>query len=85
MRLNGMRMSEPQATYVTIQAHGVGTKSRGLIAIIALFKHRGTYKPVANSIFLVNYAESYESAERRFRPWLEESLVNALTLWRKSL
>ena len=33
----------------------------------------------------VNYAEPYESAERRFRPWLEESLVNALTLWRKSL
>ena len=29
--------------------------------------------------------ESSESAERRFRPWLEESLVNALTLWRKSL
>jgi hypothetical protein len=32
-----------------------------------------------------NYVESYESAERRFKPWLEESLVNALTLWRKSL
>jgi len=30
-------------------------------------------------------SESYESAERRFRPWLEESLTNALTLWRKSL
>jgi hypothetical protein len=35
--------------------------------------------------FQVNYAESYESAERRFRPWLEDSLVTALTLWRKNL
>jgi hypothetical protein len=34
--------------------------------------------------FQINYAESYESAECRFHPWLEESLVNALTLWRKA-
>jgi hypothetical protein len=39
----------------------------------------------SKDFFQVNYAESPESAERRFRPWLEESLVNALTLWRKSL
>jgi hypothetical protein len=30
-------------------------------------------------------AESYESVERRFRPWLERSLVRALTMWRQSL
>ena len=40
---------------------------------------------VSKEPFQVNYAESPESAELRFRPWLEESLVNALTLWRKSL
>jgi hypothetical protein len=81
----GMRMNELQATYVTIQAQAVGTKSRGIIAIVALFRRPGSSKIVSKDVFQVNYAESYESAERRFRPWLEESLVNALTLWRKSL
>jgi hypothetical protein len=35
--------------------------------------------------FQVNYAEPYESVERRFRVWLERSLARALTLWRQSL
>jgi hypothetical protein len=76
-------VAEEQAAYVTIQAQGIGAKSRGIIAI---FKNLsvGSIK-IVSSIFQVNYAASYESAERRFRPWLEESLVNALTLWRKSL
>jgi hypothetical protein len=57
-----------------------------LIGIVTVFDD-GSRNPVVVSTepFQVNYAESYESAERRFRPWLEESLVNALTLWRKSL
>ena len=35
--------------------------------------------------FQVNYVESLEDAERRFRPWLEKSLVKAINLWRRSL
>jgi fido (protein-threonine AMPylation protein) len=85
LRVMGMRMNESQAAYLTIQAQAVGTKPRGIIAIVALFRRPGSYKIVSKDVFQVNYAESYESAERRFRPWLEESLVNALTLWRKSL
>jgi Fic family protein len=70
---------------MTIQAHAIGSKFRGIIAIVMLFKQDSIMKLVSKRPFQVNYAESYESAERRFRPWLEESLVNALTLWRKSL
>jgi Fic family protein len=79
--LNGARRSN-----IEVQAHAIGTKYRGLIAIVLIFAN-GSRNPVIASAepFQVNYAESYESAERRFRPWLEESLVNALTLWRKSL
>lgn len=75
-------------SYVTIeiQAHAVGSKFRGLIAIVAVLEDKqGNVAGVSKEPFLVNYAESYESTERRFRPWLEESLVNALTMWRKSL
>ncbi len=71
---------------IELQAHGIGSKFRGLIGMVVLFigPSKGL-EIVSKEPFQVNYIESYESAERRFRPWLEESLVNALTLWRKSL
>lgn len=71
---------------IEVQAYCVGSKFRGLIAFAVGFADESDRSVIASKdAFLVNYAESYESAERRFRPWLEESLVNALTLWRKSL
>jgi Fic family protein len=76
----------PQAN-IGIHAHAIGSVFRGFIGIIVVF--RDLKDSITNFAskepFQVNYAEPYESAERRFRPWLEESLVNALTLWRKSL
>ena len=75
-----------RSAYIEIQSFAVGSKFRGLIGFRAVFEVSDLPARVAsNETFQVNYAESYESAERRFRPWLEESLVNALTLWRKSL
>lgn len=70
---------------VGIHAHAIGSKFRGLIGILVVFEGQVRLKSVSKEPFQVNYAESPESAERRFRPWLEESLVNALTLWRTSL
>jgi len=82
LRITGQQRSD----VVEVQAHGIGSKFRGLIAIATVFYSESTGSKLASSEpFQVNYAESPESAERRFRPWLEESLVNALTLWRKSL
>ncbi len=85
LRILGMRHTEQQAIYITVRASSLGPKWRGLITFVCLFKVHDSMKVVSKDTFQVNYAESPESAERRFRPWLEESLVNALTLWRKSL
>lgn len=81
-------ISDPQSytTYIEVNAHAVGSSFHGLIAIVAIFwPGKGPAERASNSIFQANYAEPYESTERRFRAWLEECLVNALTLWRKTL
>jgi len=71
---------------IEVNAHAIGSKFRGLIGIATLVEVSGKDTRVASKeSFQVNYAEPYQSTERRFRAWLEESLVNALTLWRKSL
>ena len=82
----GVRISTARETFIELNAHAIGSKFRGLIGMVVLFGSKGDRARIAShEPFQVNYAESYESAERRFKPWLEESLVNALTLWRKSL
>jgi fido (protein-threonine AMPylation protein) len=68
-----------------IQAHAMGSTYRGLIGMVAVFVTEANTEMLSPELFQVNYLEPYESAERRFRPWLEESLVKALILWRKSL
>lgn len=71
---------------IEVQAHAIGSKFRGLIGFVVAFQNNERLVSNASSEpFQVNYSEPYENAERRFRAWLEESLVNALTLWRKSL
>ncbi len=81
-----MIRNERKRTSIEVQAHAIGTRLRGLIGIVTVIGS-GSNDAVLTSkdFFQVNYAEPYENAERRFHPWLEESLVNALTLWRKSL
>jgi Fic family protein len=79
-------ISRQRSTVIGISAHAIGSKFRGLIGVLMVFNSESNETSVASKEpFQVNYAEPYESAERRFRVWLEESLVNALTLWRKSL
>jgi len=72
---------------IGIHAHAIGSIFRGFIGIVTVFRDlkESIVNFASKEPFQINYAEPYESAERRFRPWLEESLVNALTLWRKSL
>jgi hypothetical protein len=74
----------PYWVHITIHAHAIGSKFRGLIGFAIIIYSFGKHAMISTEPFQVNYAESYESAERRFRPWLEESLVNGLTMWRKS-
>ncbi len=68
-----------------ILARPVGSRFRGWIEMVLVFDGPGSREAASQQPFQTNYAESYEDAERRFIPWLEESLVSALTLWRKTL
>jgi len=75
----------PSRSHFQIHAQAMGSKFRGLIGFVVVFINSGNIRRISKEFFQTNYAEPCESAERRFRPWLEESLVNALTMWRKSL
>ena len=85
LRILGMRQTVQQATYITVRARSFAPKWRGLIIFDCVLKVHDLIRTISKDVFQVNYAESAEIAERRFRPWLEESLVNGLNVWRKSL
>jgi Fic family protein len=83
-RSKKLSISGERTWIIEVQAHAIGSKFRGLIGVQTIFVGTGA-TGASNDPFQVNYAEPYPNIERRFRVWLEESLVNALTLWRKSL
>src|SRR5438270_13626567 len=61
-----------QPTLMEVHAHAIGSPFRGLIGIVMIFKHDSLSGELASrEPFQVNYAEPFESAERRLRPWLE--------------
>jgi Fic family protein len=70
-----------------ILGHAIGSKLLGLIGFVAVYwsKRLGQFQTVSENVFQVNYAESIENAERRFRPWLEKAITKTLILWRKEL
>jgi Fic family protein len=73
-----------QATF-EIMMRAAGSRFRGLIEIIFVVEDVDERRAVSKQPFQTTYAETFEDAERRFIPWFEESLVIALTLWRKTL
>lgn len=70
---------------IVIHAHAIGSEPRGLIGIVVAFDGPSGLELASMEPFQTNYAETYGNGERRFRPWLEESLVKALILWQKTL
>jgi Fic family protein len=76
-----------RSSSLEIYGHAIGSKFRGLIGIAAFYIPTGSEpsQVTSDGIFQVNYAESPESAERRFRPWLERAITQSLVLWRKTL
>ena len=64
-------------------AHGV---HRGLIAAVVVFVAEGSDPRLASDdYFQVNYREDQAQATKRFQPWLETQLAEALDLWRLHL
>jgi fido (protein-threonine AMPylation protein) len=80
---------------VLISFHGTGHEFRGVLAVSACFFRReeteagkseiADVTPLSEEIFQINYRESPQNAEPRFREWLEEALVKGLELWRAGL
>ncbi len=78
-----------------VSFHGYGPGDTGILAASAFTymkapREEGGTEPVAlhpaaTEFFQFNYAESFETTEKRFSEWLEASMTIALAEWKRSL
>jgi len=78
-----------------VSFHGYGPGDTGILAASAFSyvkapREDGGTEPVAlhptaTDLFQFNYAETYDSTEKRFADWLESSTAIALAEWKRSL
>ena len=81
---------------ILVSFHTIGREFRGVIAVSICFYRRqsqGTdmetgspiadWQAISDDIFQINFSEAAESAETRFRRWLNPSIVQALDVWRR--
>jgi Fic family protein len=78
-----------------VSFHGYGPGDTGILAASAFTymkapREEGGTEPVAlhpaaTDLFQFNYAESFETTEKRFAEWLEASMAIALAEWKRSL
>lgn len=78
-----------------VSFHGYGPGDTGILAVSAFTymkapREEGGTEPIAlhpaaTELFQFNYAESFETTERRFAEWLEASMAIALAEWKHSL
>lgn len=86
--------TEQEFDYV-VSIHGYGPGESGILAASAFSYVKATREdgatepvglhPAAADLFQFNYAESYESTEKRFADWLESSMAIALAEWKRTL
>ena len=86
--------TESGRSEILLSFHAVGSDFRGVMAALMCF-YRGPqsgdeagqlvtgHLPVGHGPFQFNHKEPAESAERRFRVWLEEALLEGLDHWRR--
>lgn len=80
---------------VVVSFHGYGFGDLGILAVSAFsyvkaVREDGGSEPVAlrpasTDLFQFNYAEPYESIEKRFDEWLESAIAIGLAEWKRSL
>jgi Fic family protein len=78
-----------------VSFHGYGSGDTGILSVSAFTytkapKEDGGTEPIAlhpatTDLFQFNYAESFETTEKRFIQWLEISMSIALAEWKRSL
>lgn len=87
-------MRNTDQSELLISFHGIGPKYQGVLACSSCWFQRveteegereiGAIKLVTDRVFQINYREPRQQAEKRFSPWLEESIIRAIDLWRTS-
>ena len=86
--------TETGRSEILLSFHAVGYDFRGVMAASMCFYRRPQsgeeseqlvtgHRPVGHGPFQFNPKEPAESAERRFRTWLEEALLKGLDHWRR--
>ena len=77
---------------ILVSFHGVGQKYRGVVACSVCFvaysadtSHTSRSMALTDEAFQINYQDSKEEVEKRFRPWLEKAIERGLALWHESL
>jgi Fic family protein len=78
-----------------VSFHGYGPGDTGILAASAFTyikvpREEGGTEPIAlhpaaTELFQFNYAESFETTEKRFAEWLEASMAIALAEWKRSI
>jgi hypothetical protein len=69
---------------LSLSQFAVGPRFHGLIGAVTTLSE-GISLIWHSDLFLINYREPTEHAEKRFRPWLEDALAEGLAAWRKTL
>jgi len=90
-----LTISTAQDFDYVVSIHGYGVGDTGILAASAFTytkaqKEDGGTEPVAlhpasTDLFQFNYAESFETTEKRFDEWIEGSIAIALAEWKRSL
>lgn len=86
-------VTENGRSEILLSFHAVGSEFRGVVGASTSFYRRQEadeiehqiieLQPVCEDLFQINYKEEPSSVMRRFRPWLEETLVEGLDQWRR--
>lgn len=90
-----LTLTTDQGFDYVVSFHGYGPGDTGILAVSAFTyvkaprEEGGTepvaLQPAATELFQFNYAESFETTEKRFAEWLEASMAIALAEWKRSL
>lgn len=89
-----LALRNSNVTELLIAFHGIGHEFQGVLACSASWFQRvetddgerevGPVTPVTDSVFLINYKESPDTAAERFSNWLEGTIVRGLKLWQET-
>ncbi|MGO4881530.1 MAG: Fic family protein [Bryobacteraceae bacterium] len=73
------------STLLGISFQALGSNFRGIVGVVAYVDRDAVPSVIDGGTFQINYAEDFDSAQKRFSAWLERVIVEGLNEWRKTL